>query len=72
MSNNEVILELIDIKNTYTPSLKISSIRKVTALETAITALTSACSTCKFEDVEPWDSPCYDCSHKHKDYYTVK
>lgn len=72
MSNNEVILELIDIKNTYTPSLKISSIRKVTALDTAIIALTSACSTCKFEDVEPWDSPCYDCSHNHKDYYTVK
>lgn len=34
--------------------------------------LEKGCSTCKYEDVEPWDSPCYDCSHNHKDYYTVK
>ena len=72
MSNNEAILELIDIKSTYKDSLKISRKFKIAALEKAITALQSACSTCKYEDVEPWDSPCYDCSHNHKDYYTVK
>lgn len=72
MSNDEAIRELEYIKNTYKDSLKISSQRKRIALDKAITALQSACSTCKHEDVEPWDSPCYDCSHNHKDYYTAK
>lgn len=72
MSNDEAIRELEFIKNTYKDSLKISNQCKRIALEKAITALQSACSTCKHEDVEPWDSPCYDCSHNHKDYYTVK
>lgn len=30
------------------------------------------CATCRHEDVEPWNAPCYDCSRNHKDYYTEK
>ena len=68
MNNEEAIRELEVIKNTYNDDLKISSQFKKAALERAITALKSTCSICKYEDVEPWDSPCYDCSHNHKDY----
>lgn len=34
--------------------------------------LENGCATCKHEDVEPWDTPCYDCRRNHKDYYTAK
>lgn len=72
MNIDEVISELENIKSVYKHSLTLSSQRKRVALDKAITALQSACSTCKHEDVEPWDSPCYDCSHNHKDYYIAK
>lgn len=43
------------------------------ALQIAIDLLTkTGCSVCKYEDVEPWDAPCYDCSRNHKDYCTTK
>lgn len=72
MSNGEAIRELEAIKNTYKDDLKISNQCRMIALETAITALKSSCSTCRYGDVEPWDSPCCYCSHNHRDYYRPK
>lgn len=34
--------------------------------------LEKGCANCKYEAVEPWESPCCRCSHNHKDYYTEK
>lgn len=45
----------------------------IKAIETIEQVLSErGCANCKHEDIEPWDSPCYDCSHNHKDYYTPK